>query len=77
MMTCKEVAKKVASQPEDMWTPKQWVAVHIHQWMCPHCRRFVQQMRLIEKGTAQLRTIFDSEARVGNDLETLEQRTLV
>ncbi len=47
MLTCKEVAESIG---RDEWRDAPlWrrLALRLHLWMCPHCRRYAAQLRAI------------------------------
>ena len=47
MLTCKEVAESIG---RDEWRDAPlWrrLALRLHLWMCPHCRRYAAQIRAI------------------------------
>ncbi len=73
MMTCKEVAGAVG---RDEWRDAlllRRLALRLHLWMCPHCRRYAAQIRAI--GTAA-RSLFREYAEDPKILERLRETIL-
>ena len=71
MLSCKEVARAVASGAlDDAWSRR--LALRLHLLMCRHCRRYARQLRAIAVAARSL-------WRESEDPSTLERlkRTIV
>ena len=73
MLSCKEVARTVASDALDESTWSRRLALRLHLLMCRHCRRYARQLRAI---AAAARGLWPEESEDPSTLERLE-RTLV
>ncbi len=69
MLTCKDVATAIGR--DDGRAAPQWrrLALRLHLWMCPHCRRYAAQIRAI--GTA-VRTLVRQRGEDPTVLERLQ-----
>jgi predicted anti-sigma-YlaC factor YlaD len=47
MLTCKEITELATEYLEGELPRRKRLAVHVHLWMCRHCRRYVDQMRTV------------------------------
>ena len=73
MLTCKEVAESIG---RDEWRDAPlWrrLALRLHLWMCPHCRRYAAQLRAI--GMAA-RSMFRERGEAPKDLARLRETIL-
>lgn len=72
MMTCRDVSTTVASGQVGRRSLPARMQIWMHLLLCPHCRRFWQQMRAIDRGVtswlraAEAEAPADLEARVSN-----------
>jgi predicted anti-sigma-YlaC factor YlaD len=47
MLTCKELTEIATDYLEQDLSWGERLRVHVHLWMCRHCRRYLQQMRKV------------------------------
>ncbi len=73
MLSCKEVARIVASGALDEYTWDGRLALRLHLLMCRHCRRYARQLRAI---AVAARGLWREESEDPSTLERLK-RTLV
>lgn len=60
MMTCREVSTTVAAGQVGRQSRSRRLQIWMHLLVCPHCRRFWQQVRAIDRGvTSWLRMVED------------------
>ncbi len=73
MLSCKEVARIVASGALDEYTGGRRFAVRLHLLMCRHCRRYARQLRAI---AAAARGLWREESEDPSTLERLKRTTV-
>ncbi len=73
MLSCKEVARIVASGALDEYTWGRRLALRLHLLTCRHCRRYARQLRAI---AAAARGLWREESEDPSNLERLT-RTIV
>jgi predicted anti-sigma-YlaC factor YlaD len=47
MLTCRELTEIATDYLEKDLPWRERLAVHVHLWMCRHCRRYLDQMRKV------------------------------
>ncbi len=70
MLSCKEVARIVASDLLDDLAWGRRLALRLHLLMCRHCRRYAQQLRAI---AAAARGLWREESEDPSTLERLKR----
>ncbi len=70
MLSCKEVARTVASDALDEHTWGRRLALRLHLLMCRHCRRYARQLRAI---AAAARGLWPEESEDPSTLERLRR----
>ncbi len=73
MLSCKEVARILASGALDEYTWGRRLALRLHLLMCRHCRRYARQLRAI---AAAARGLWREESEDPSTLERLS-RTII
>ncbi len=73
MLSCKDVARKIASDEFQGAGWRERLGVRLHLLLCRHCRRYVAQLRSI--GTAA-RNLWGLHSEDPHKLERLERRIL-
>jgi hypothetical protein len=62
MMTCRDVSTTVASGHVGRQSLATRMQIWMHLLVCPHCRRFWQQVRAIDRGVASWLQVVEAEA---------------
>jgi predicted anti-sigma-YlaC factor YlaD len=53
MLTCKEASRLVSEGQDRKLALRERLGLRLHLWMCTHCRRFEQQIRLLRRMSIQ------------------------
>ncbi len=70
MLSCKEVARVLASDALDQYTWGHRLALRVHLLMCRHCRLYARQLRAI---AAAARGLWREESEDPSTLERLKR----
>ncbi len=73
MLSCKEVARKIASDEFQGAGWRERLALRLHLLLCRHCRRYAAQLRAIG---AAARNLWEPTSQDSPTLERLERQIL-